>query len=515
MSLLNQNKESDAGNRSLRKTKSSKDVVDFTKVGGLSHHLKTLREVIIFPLLHGNVFSYFKIKAPRGVLFHGPPGTGKTLVAGALAAEINKEDGLAPIRSEKNDHIHSSIVATLLALMDGLDNKPGVIVIGATNRIESIDPALRRPGRFDKELYFPLPGVEARKEIIQRKRVKVVFKIVELVVAVVETLEHIYSKVIVIKQKWHVYARPHHMLQTEEEVLDIVEDDPSTSTREIARQRSKVVSFINVKLNFPAVILLSRIDEWWNYIDDCDQLSIVSTLEEIHAGLPILTVASCREDIPTRLHNFFYNNSTILIRIEDPNEYERKAFLAPLFFEEAAISLLVVSQRINELRRKNIKCENDSKCHFTRARRKRDGVDYVTADVSNSVYSIINRKYKRKRDSSNHGLYKRLKLCESKYGAQRSNSTTSVYDIHKRIKTEKNADDGVPRQYASWSSFQSLKNKQYFTRVLSDLLNQKNGRWRDHGISKPNEDSACDKTIKTEPYDKPSVPNDTFYQKKY
>ncbi|KAJ8972778.1 hypothetical protein NQ317_011630 [Molorchus minor] len=70
----------------------------------------------------------------------------------------------------------------------------------------------------------------------KRKRVKVVFKIVELVVAVVETLEHIYSKVIVIKQKWHVYARPHHMLQTEEEVLDIVEDDPSTSTREIARQ---------------------------------------------------------------------------------------------------------------------------------------------------------------------------------------------------------------------------------------------------------------------------------------
>ncbi|KAJ8974744.1 hypothetical protein NQ317_005939, partial [Molorchus minor] len=71
---------------------------------------------------------------------------------------------------------------------------------------------------------------------IYRKRVKVVVKIVELVVAVVETLEHIYSKVIVIKQKWHVYARPHHMLQTEEEVLGIVEDDPLTSTREIARQ---------------------------------------------------------------------------------------------------------------------------------------------------------------------------------------------------------------------------------------------------------------------------------------
>lgn len=76
-------------------------------------------------------------------------------------------DGLAPIRSEKNDHVHCSVVATLLALMDGLDSKPGVIVIGATNRIEAIDPALRRAGRFDKELYFPLPGVEARREILQ------------------------------------------------------------------------------------------------------------------------------------------------------------------------------------------------------------------------------------------------------------------------------------------------------------------------------------------------------------
>ena len=76
-------------------------------------------------------------------------------------------DGLAPVRSQKNDQIHSSIVATLLALMDGLDNMPGVIVIGATNRIDAIDPALRRPGRFDRELYFPLPSVKARKEILQ------------------------------------------------------------------------------------------------------------------------------------------------------------------------------------------------------------------------------------------------------------------------------------------------------------------------------------------------------------
>lgn len=78
-------------------------------------------------------------------------------------------DGLAPQRSKNNDQIHSSVVTTLLALMDGLDEMPGVIVIGATNRIEAIDPALRRPGRFDKELYFPLPSTQARKEIIQAR----------------------------------------------------------------------------------------------------------------------------------------------------------------------------------------------------------------------------------------------------------------------------------------------------------------------------------------------------------
>lgn len=67
-------------------------------------------------------------------------------------------DGLAPVRSSKQDQIHASIVSTLLALLDGLDDRGDIIVIGATNRIDTIDPALRRPGRFDRELYFPLPG---------------------------------------------------------------------------------------------------------------------------------------------------------------------------------------------------------------------------------------------------------------------------------------------------------------------------------------------------------------------
>lgn len=71
-------------------------------------------------------------------------------------------DGLAPVRSSRQDQVHASIVSTLLALMDGLDDRGNVIVIGATNRIDAIDPALRRPGRFDRELYFPLPSRKVR-----------------------------------------------------------------------------------------------------------------------------------------------------------------------------------------------------------------------------------------------------------------------------------------------------------------------------------------------------------------
>ena len=76
-------------------------------------------------------------------------------------------DGLAPVRSSKQDQIHASIVSTLLALMDGMDGRGQVVVIGATNRPDAVDPALRRPGRFDREFYFPLPGLDAREKILR------------------------------------------------------------------------------------------------------------------------------------------------------------------------------------------------------------------------------------------------------------------------------------------------------------------------------------------------------------
>lgn len=187
--------------------------VTFDEVGGLDDHINALKEMTLLPLLYPEVFQRFNLTPPRGVLFHGPPGTGKTLLARALAASCRSNgkgisffmrkgadclskwvgeaerqlrllfeearnsqpsiiffdeiDGLAPVRSSKQDQIHASIVSTLLALMDGMDGRGQVVVIGATNRPDAIDPALRRPGRFDREFYFPLPGLDARERILR------------------------------------------------------------------------------------------------------------------------------------------------------------------------------------------------------------------------------------------------------------------------------------------------------------------------------------------------------------
>ncbi len=188
--------------------------IGFSAIGGLDKHVASLKEMVILPLLYPDVFEKFDSQPPRGVLFVGPPGTGKTLTARALANSVSGDksgrkvsffmrkgadclskwvgegerqlrllfeqakryqpsiiffdeiDGLAPVRSVKQDQIHASIVSTLLALMDGLDARGQVVVIGATNRPDAIDPALRRPGRFDRELMFPLPSATARSAIL-------------------------------------------------------------------------------------------------------------------------------------------------------------------------------------------------------------------------------------------------------------------------------------------------------------------------------------------------------------
>ncbi|XP_020533129.2 ATPase family AAA domain-containing protein At1g05910 isoform X2 [Jatropha curcas] len=186
--------------------------VSFDEIGGLAEYIDALKEMVFFPLLYPDFFASYHITPPRGVLLCGPPGTGKTLIARALACAASKAgqkvsfymrkgadvlskwvgeaerqlkllfeeaqrnqpsiiffdeiDGLAPVRSSKQEQIHNSIVSTLLALMDGLDSRGQVVLIGATNRVDAIDGALRRPGRFDREFNFPLPGCEARAEIL-------------------------------------------------------------------------------------------------------------------------------------------------------------------------------------------------------------------------------------------------------------------------------------------------------------------------------------------------------------
>ncbi|KAJ1645325.1 TAT-binding protein-like protein 7, AAA ATPase [Coemansia asiatica] len=191
------------------------DKVSFEDIGGLDDFIESLKEMTVLPLMYPEVYRGFGIRPPRGVLFHGPPGTGKTLMARALAQScvgqggmepiaffmrrgadclskwvgeaerqlrhlfeqarafqpsiifFDELDGLAPVRSSRQDQVHSSIVATLLSLMDGIDDRGQVVVIGATNRPDAIDTALRRPGRFDREMLFRLPNALARQRILR------------------------------------------------------------------------------------------------------------------------------------------------------------------------------------------------------------------------------------------------------------------------------------------------------------------------------------------------------------
>ncbi len=182
--------------------------VTYEDVGGLREQLKRVREMIELPLKHPDLFDRLGIEPPKGVLLHGPPGTGKTWIARAVANEsgasffsvqgpeimskyygqsegklrekfeeakeqspsiifIDELDSIAPKRDDVKGEVERRVVAQLLTLMDGLSQRGEIIVIAATNRVDAIDPALRRPGRFDREIEIGLPDRDGRMEIIQ------------------------------------------------------------------------------------------------------------------------------------------------------------------------------------------------------------------------------------------------------------------------------------------------------------------------------------------------------------
>ncbi|XP_076267711.1 ATPase family AAA domain-containing protein 2-like isoform X2 [Rhynchophorus ferrugineus] len=636
MSLQNQNQSQNHPTYRLPK-RTKQNAIDFCKIGGLSHHIATLREIIIIPLLHGNVFAHFNIKAPRGVLFYGPPG--KTLVAAALATELNREgigkvsfferkgadildkwvggseknlrdlfekatksrpsiiffdeiDGLAPIRDKQTDHIHTSVVATLLALMDGLDNKPGLIVVGATNRIEAVDPALRRPGRFDKELYFPLPGTSARREILEvhtaswkhKPNAKVLATLVESTSgysgadlqalcseAVVICMKRTYptlSKAKInpesikiqdcdflsaklnfvptslktgcamrklsstvqpllqgqlrnimksIKTVWpHFLKEDHRYLSGEGryagKVILVGNNKQGLNDHlipAILQQLEYLPAFVyditktyknieNIQYHFPSVIVLSKIDEWWDVVDDCEQLSIVSSLENIHAGVPVLVMATCKTDVPCKLQNFFYNNSSILIKIENPKEYERKAFFKPLFFNRNIVSLSSVLENARKAEEKPSVKLRPSKREIQILRRSRRN--------GKSLGNILGKSGKRKREGSGYsGTRKRLKTMESQNNLVKSNSTSSIYDIHKEIKREKFQE---PRKCDSLSSITGTEQKHYFTNIFTNLLESRNLKCSASIPHIKTSNTALCKHFRAE--DKTNVPEDSF-----
>jgi transitional endoplasmic reticulum ATPase len=199
---------SEESSKAVQITKGENASITYEDIGGLGDAVERVREMIELPLRHPELYKRLGVEAPKGVLLHGPPGTGKTLLAKAVANETNSNfytiggpeimskyhgeseerlrnvfeqaeknapsiifideiDSIAPKREEVTGEVERRIVAQLLSAMDGMTSRGKVVVIAATNRVDAIDPALRRPGRFDREIEIGVPNRDGRLEVLQ------------------------------------------------------------------------------------------------------------------------------------------------------------------------------------------------------------------------------------------------------------------------------------------------------------------------------------------------------------
>ena len=206
--IITENTEVTLNPKAVEITEENIPEITYEDIGGLNEEIKKIRELVELPLKHPEIFERLGIEPPKGVLLHGPPGTGKTLLAKAVASEteanfillngpevmskfygesekkirdifeeaektapaiifIDEIDAIAPKREDVTGEVERRVVSQLLTMMDGLKSRGKVVVIGATNRVNSLDPALRRPGRFDRELEINVPGKEGRLSILK------------------------------------------------------------------------------------------------------------------------------------------------------------------------------------------------------------------------------------------------------------------------------------------------------------------------------------------------------------
>ncbi|MEK6928411.1 MAG: CDC48 family AAA ATPase [Nanoarchaeota archaeon] len=206
--IINENTEVILNPKAVELAEESFPDVTYEDIGGLTEEVKKIREMVELPLKHPEIFDKLGIEPPKGVILHGPPGAGKTLLAKAVANEseanfillngpeimskyygesekkirdifedaeknapsiifIDEVDAIAPKREDVQGEVERRVVSQLLTMMDGLKSRGKIVVIGATNRINSIDPALRRPGRFDREIEISVPDKAARLNILK------------------------------------------------------------------------------------------------------------------------------------------------------------------------------------------------------------------------------------------------------------------------------------------------------------------------------------------------------------